>query len=395
MNDWLRGVTVLDFTRALAGPFCTMNLADLGARVIKVELPERGDDARHIGPFVGGASVYFASVNRGKESLTLDLHHPRAGAVVARLLPRVDVLVENFRPGVMARFGLDAPTLRAAFPRLIYLSLSGFGQHGPNSQRGAYDVIVQAMGGLMSLTGPEGGPPVRVGTSVGDLVPALYATISVLAALQRRHTTGEGAHLDVAMQDAIVAILENALARYSATGQLPVPLGTRHPSITPFAMYPCADGHIVVAAGANRHWIRLCEVLGEPELAFRPPYDHSEGRTQNVHALNAILDPLFEKRTGAEWETALIAAGVPCGRVQTIADLFADPQLQERETLVEIPQPEIGPLWMPRTPIRRAGETPDEPGFYPLLGEHTDSVLTELASLSAEEIAELRAEGAI
>src|SRR5512145_762517 len=254
----LAGIFVLDLTRVLAGPYCTMVLADLGARVVKVEAPERGDDARQIGPFVGGVSAYFWSLNRGKQSIALDLRADPDRAVLEKLLARADVLVENFRPGVLERLGLGWDALHARLPRLVLASTSGFGQTGPYARRPAYDVVVQGMGGIMSLTGQPGGPPTRVGTSTGDITAGLFTAVGVLAALVERAHTGRGRHVDVAMLDCQVATLENAIARYVATGAVPGPLGTRHPSIAPFQAFATRDGFVVVAAGNDALFAKLC-----------------------------------------------------------------------------------------------------------------------------------------
>ena len=261
----LSGVTVIDLTRVLAGPYCTLVLADLGARVIKVETPGGGDDSRTFGPFIEGKSAYFMSINRGKESISLNLKEDGDRAVFEDLLAGADVVVENFRAGTMERLGYGWEALHARFPRLIYAACSGFGHTGPYAGRPAYDVVVQAMGGIMSLTGQPGGPPARVGSSVGDIVAGLFTAIGINGALYRRTTTGEGMKLDVSMLDCQVAILENALARYFASGEVPGPLGTRHPSIAPFQAYATADGHVVISAGNDALFATLCAALGRPD----------------------------------------------------------------------------------------------------------------------------------
>jgi CoA:oxalate CoA-transferase len=258
----LNGITVVDLTRVLAGPYCTMVLSDLGARVIKIE-PPGGDDSRHYGPSVDGESAYFASLNRGKESIALDLKTQANKVLFERLLARADVLVENFRPGTLERLGYGWEALHERFPQLIYAAVSGFGHSGPYSRRPAYDLVAQAMGGIMSLTGHPGGPPARVGTSIGDITAGLFTVIGIHAALIERARSGLGMMVDVAMLDGQVAVLENALARYFATGQVPGPMGTRHPSITPFEAFATADGYIVVAARQRRTFRRLCRTVGE------------------------------------------------------------------------------------------------------------------------------------
>src|SRR5216683_3408270 len=286
----LAGIVVVDLTRVLAGPFCTLVLADLGARVVKVERPGSGDDARAIGPFVHGASAYFASVNRGKESVALDLSLEADLATLHRLLAGADVLIENFRPGVMDRLGLGWEAVHARHPGLVYASVSGFGQTGPYAGRPAYDMVAQAMGGIMSITGHPGGEPTRVGTSVGDITAGLFTAVGILAALHDRAGSGGGRRVDVAMLDCQVAILENALARYAATGVAPGPLGSRHPSITPFGVFRAADGHLVLAAGNDALFARLCSVLAVPDVAADPRFASNELRTVHHAELRAALE---------------------------------------------------------------------------------------------------------
>ena len=330
----LTGVTVLDLTRVLAGPYCTLVLADLGARVIKVERPGSGDDARAIGPFVDGQSAYFASLNRGKESIALDLKDAADCAVFERLLERADVLVENFRPGTMERLGYGWEALHRRHPKLVYAAISGFGQTGPLAHRPAYDLIVQAMGGIMSLTGQPGGPPTRVGTSVGDITAGLFAAIGVNAALARRAASGLGLQVDVAMLDCQVAILENALARYCATGEIPGPLGSRHPSIAPFEAFAARSGHLAVAAGNDRLFGKLCAAVGRPELAADPRFVDNDGRRRQADALKRELEVALSGRDAAEWLAILEEAGVPCGPINDVAQLLRDPQIAARNMLV-------------------------------------------------------------
>ncbi|MFH1571047.1 MAG: CoA transferase [Gemmatimonadota bacterium] len=391
----LEGTRVLDFSRVLAGPFAGLVLADLGAEVIKVELPGTGDESRGFGPFAGGQSAYFMSVNRGKQGITLDLRQP-AGQELARRLAAVShVLIENFRPGTMARFGLDYPTLRPHAPRLVYASISGFGQTGPYAQRPAYDVIVQAMSGIASITGPPGGPPTRVGSSVADLSAALYSVIGILAALARARQTGQGQQVDVSMLDCQVALLENAIARCAVTGQTPAPLGSRHPSITPFQFFRAADGHIVVAAGNDRLWARLCEVVGRPDLAADPRFGTNAGRTENHGALEPELTRAFSGRTVGEWCRLLGEAGVPCGPVQGIDQVLADPHLRARGMFETVHHPRAGDLTMPAMPLQFSDAPRVSAGPAPELGQHTDEVLTRLLGLSESELGELRESGAI
>jgi CoA:oxalate CoA-transferase len=347
----LAGTLVVDLTRVLAGPYCTMVLADLGARVVKVEAPA-GDDARRIGPFVDGRSAYFASLNRGKESLALDLKDPGDRESFARLLARADVLVENFRPGVMARLGYGWEDLRRRYPRLVMASASGFGQTGPYAERPAYDVIVQGMGGIMSLTGQPGAPPTRVGTSIGDISAGLFCAIGIQAALIERERSGQGMRVDVAMLDAQVAILENAIARYAATGEVPGPIGSRHPSITPFQALRTGDGWLVVAAGNDALFARLCDALEAPGLAADARFASNELRTQHVDDLAAALEARLAAHGAARWVEVLLRAGVPCGPIQNVAQLLRDPQVAARNMIVQADDGAGGHLPLAGNPIK-------------------------------------------
>ncbi|MDX1650798.1 MAG: CoA transferase [Myxococcota bacterium] len=350
----LAGVTVVDLTRVLAGPYATLLLADLGARVIKVERPDGGDDARRIGPFVDGRSAYFLSVNRGKESIALDLGEARDRALFERLLERADVLAENFRPGALARRGYGWEALHARWPRLVLASTSGFGQTGPLASRPAYDLVVQAMGGIMSLTGHAGGPPTRVGTSIGDLAAGLFTALGVVAALHERERTGVGSHVDVAMLDSQVALLENAFARLAATGRVPGPLGSRHPSIAPFQAYAARDGHLVIAAGNDALFRRLCARLGRPALADDPRFASNDARVAHVEALQAEIEAALAADDVARWLARLEEEGIPCGPLRDVAQVAADPQVAARHMLVEVDDGAGGRMRVPGNPIKSA-----------------------------------------
>ena len=395
MNGLLNGVKVVDFTRVLAGPYAAMVLADLGAEVIKVELPGTGDESRGFGPFVNGESAYFTSINRGKKSVTIDLREEAGQELARELAGKCDVLIENFRPGSMARFGLDYERLRALYPRLVYASVSGFGQTGPYAQRPAYDIIIQAMGGIASITGEPEGQPVRVGSSIGDLSASLFSVIGILAALSRARETGEGQLVDISMLDCQVALLENAIARYSVSGQVPGPLGSRHPSITPFQFFGAADGYIVVAAGNDRLWAQLCQVLGVSELADDPRFASNTLRTENQRELEPLLGEALRQRTVEEWCALLGEAGIPCGPINSVEDLFHDPQVASREMLVQLEHPKAGKQAVANSPLRFS-ETPVEiEAPAPLLGQHTDEVLEGWLGVSAEEREQLREDGVI
>ena len=375
----LAGITVIDMTRVLAGPYCTMVLSDLGARVIKVEVPEVGDDARHIGPFINGKSAYFMSLNRGKESIALNLKDDEDRKIFEALVDRADVLVENFRAGAMDRLGYDWDTVRARWPRLIYAATSGFGQTGPYKTRAAYDMVVQGMGGIMSVTGHPGGPPTRVGTSVGDITAGLFTAIGINAALFRRSETGEGAYIDVSMLDCQIAILENAIARYYATGEAPGPLGARHPSITPFEAFETSDGHIIVAAGNDGLFAKLADLIGQAGLATDPRFETNDLRCDNQQALKSLLEAAFRKDTTAGWLARLEAAGVPAGPLNNVEQALGDPQVVHRNMVVRVDDPQTGTLNMAGNPIKIAGvDDPDTRGPVPDLDGHRQALLEEL-----------------
>jgi CoA:oxalate CoA-transferase len=348
----LSDVTILDLTRVLAGPYCTMVLADLGARVIKIERPVDGDDARAIGPFVKTKSAYFMSLNRGKESIALDLRDPADREIFEKLLPGADVLVENYRAGVMEQLGYGWEMLHARHPRLIYAAASGFGHTGPYAERPAYDLVVQGMGGLMSLTGQPGSAPTRVGTSIGDIAAGLFTAVGVNAALYHREMTGEGTKIDVAMLDCQVALLENAIARYVATGQVPGPLGSRHPSITPFEAFASADGHLIIAAGNDGLFRKLCDALGRSELADDVRFCSNEVRSANADALKIEIEGALREGSCTDWLAALESAGVPCGPIHDVAEVMADPQIAARNMVIRVLDETAGEISMPGNPIK-------------------------------------------
>ena len=377
----LSGITVLDLTRVLAGPFGTMILADLGARVIKIEVPPRGDDAREIGPFVEGRSAYFMSLNRGKESLALDLKDEGERALFDELIEHADVLVENFRPGVLAKLGYGWPDLHARNRRLIYVATSGFGQNGPYSHRPAYDVVVQAMGGIMSLTGHPGSPPTRVGTSVGDIVAGLYTALGVSAALNHRGQSGEGTMVDIAMLDCQVAILENAIARYCVTDEVPAAIGSRHPSIAPFAAFATEDGHVIIACGNDALFGIFAQAFGRPELAGDARFAANEDRTRNVEALTAEIEITSRQGTTTHWLSVLEAAGVPCGPINDVAGVLTDPQVLARNMIVGLDDAACGALKVAGNPIKMTGfPDPSIRGAAPELDAHREAIVAELAA---------------
>ncbi|MBV9569947.1 MAG: CoA transferase [Alphaproteobacteria bacterium] len=350
------GLLVLDLTRVLAGPHAALMMVELGARVIKIEPPE-GDDARRYGPFVTGEngvakSGYFMSINRGKESIALDLKKSEDRKILEALLMRADVLIENYRGCTMEKLGYGWESLKDKYPRLIYAAVSGFGHTGPYAARPAYDMVVQAMGGIMSLTGHPGGPPTRVGTSIGDLTAALFGTVGIASALYDREKTGRGQKVDVGMLDCQVAILENAIARYVATGDVPGPLGTRHPSIAPFAAFKTKDDYIVIAAGNDALFARMSKVLGREEWPRDPRFATNPARIEHLDALHSEMESALTGRTAKEWLRRLEAEGVPCAPINNIADVMADPQVLARNMIVTADDPDLGPVRMQGNPIK-------------------------------------------
>lgn len=379
MEGPLKGITVLDLSRVLAGPFCTMILADLGARVIKVENPGTGDDSRAYPPMVEGVSAYFASINRGKESVCLNLKQQEDREIFEKLLKKSDVLVENFRPGVMERLGYGWDTLHEKYPRLIYAAASGFGHSGPYSKRAAYDMVVQAMGGIMSITGYPGGEPVRVGTSIGDLTAGLYTALAVTTALYSRTLTGKGVKADIAMLDCQVAFLENAIARYTASQEIPAPLGARHPSIAPFGAFRTRDSHIIIAAGNDGLFEKLADVLRRSDLKINPLYKTNPLRVENVEMLKEDLEQTLTGETTAFWLEAINGAGVPCAPINTVKDVVEDPQIRQRNMIVETEDPAAGIIRMAGNPVKLSGfPDPEKRAAAPALDQHRKQILDEL-----------------
>jgi formyl-CoA transferase/CoA:oxalate CoA-transferase len=387
----LDDLLVIDLTRALAGPFCTVMLSDLGARVIKVETPDGGDDTRGWGPpFVGKESAYFLGINRNKESLTLNLKAPRGRDILSRLLERADVLVENFRPGIMDRFGLGYATVHARFPRLIYASISGFGQDGPYRERTAYDLILQGMGGVMGITGEEGGAPVKVGVAIADICAGMYAAYGILAALRVRERTGAGQQVDAGLLDGQVSWLTYAAGYFFATGESPGRLGSGHPTIVPYQAFKTSDGYVNVAIGSEAIWRRFCEVV-DPSLLDDPRYTTNRERVGHRSELIAHLAPRFVRKTAAQWTEVLDGAGVPCGPILTVAQVFSDPHVLHREMLQEVDHPTAGRIKQTGLPVKLS-QTPGRiRSAPPTLGQHTDAILRDLG-FDAAAIASLRKE---
>ncbi|HNX75706.1 MAG TPA: CaiB/BaiF CoA-transferase family protein [Candidatus Rifleibacterium sp.] len=394
MSGPLHGIKVVDLTRVLAGPFCTMTLADLGAEIIKIEKPGSGDDSRAFGPHLKGESAYFMSINRGKKSLTLDLKSEQGREILLKLVEKADVLVENFKPGVMKKLGLDYDTLKQTNPRLIYCASSGFGQTGPYSSRPAYDLIIQGMGGLMSITGPDASQPTKVGSSIADIIAGVFSAIGILSALYSRNQTGRGQMVDIAMLDCMVAILENAVARYTGSGVDPVPIGNRHPSIAPFTSVKTADGYINIACGNDQLWAKLCEIIGHSELIAHQHFVSNQKRCEHMPELLPILDEAMRYHSSTYWLEKLEAGQVPAGPINSISKVLADPQVLARNMLVELTHPVAGLIKMPGSPVKLS-ETPAEINVpAPVLGQHTDEILAGLG-YSDQQITEFRAKAII
>jgi CoA:oxalate CoA-transferase len=388
----LAGIRVLDLTQVLFGPFATMLLSDLGAEVIKIERPEVGDIARGNGPFIRGVSTYFLSLNRGKKSITLDLTSDHGREIFLKLVRKADVLVENFVPGTMESFGLGYEAVKACNPRIVYVAGSGFGQYGPYAQKPAFDIIIQAMGGVLSITGESGGPPVRPGVSYGDIAAGLFLCIATLAALQERQVSNKGQLVDISMLDCQVTVQENAFVRYLNTGEVPNPLGTRHPVITPFQVFPTKDSYVAVAlrGGIKNQWPLFCAAINHVELIDDPRFEDGWMRTQNYEVLEPILTLAMKTRTTQEWVEELEQMGIPCGPVNKIDQVADDAQVKARDMIIEVQHPEAGvfkvvntPFKFSRTPCRAEHAAPD-------LGEHTRDILSSLLGITEEKVDELR-----
>lgn len=396
MSKPLANIRVLDLTRVLAGPYCTMLLSDLGAEIIKLEIPKTGDDSRAFGPFIGSRSLYFLSINRGKKSVSLNLKHPEGKQIFLDLVKQADIVVENYRPGTMEKLGLGYDVLADINPRVIYAASSGFGHTGPDSQRPAYDILAQAMGGIMSITGWEGSAPTRVGMSLGDITASLFTAIGITTALYHREKTGKGQKIDVSMLDSQVAILENALVRYQAEGKNPTPLGNRHPTITPFQAYKAADDYFVISVGNDALWKTFCEAIQRPDLLSDPRFTTNKLRTENILALNSILDELFLVNSAQAWLNILEAVGLPCAPINKIDQVMNHPQVLARNMIVEVEDSIAGTVKIAGNPIKMTSvEETSTRGKVPEVGEHNLEVYQTLLGFDSEKMEQLRQAGVI
>lgn len=390
----LEGIKVVDLTRVLSGPYSTMILADYGAEVIKVEMPGTGDDSRAYGPYQNGESAYYMSINRNKKSITIDTKNPEGVALLKELISKADVVVENFKPGTAEKLGIGYEDIKKFNPEIIYACCSGFGHSGPYSKRPAYDAVVQAMGGIMSITGPGPGQYTRVGASIGDIVAGMFTSIGTLLAILHKQRTGKGQKVDVAMLDCQVAILENAIARYCVNGTVPQPGGNRHPSIVPFEDFTCKDGvKVMIAVGNNGLWGKFCRTAGLEELIEDPRFATNPLRNENYKELKAIIDEAFLTKTSEEWYNELVAAGVPATYVNTVDKVVNNEQIKARDMIIEANHEGIGPFKMANTPIKMS-ET--QGGLHtpaPTLGENTDEILRDFLGYSDAQIEEVKAKG--
>ncbi len=405
MTAPLEGLRVFDLTRILAGPTCTQLLGDLGADIIKVERPNAGDDTRKWGPpYVRDAagrdtteSAYYLSSNRNKRSITLDISKPEGQALARRLIAHCDVMIENFKVGDMARYGLSYADLKEEFPGLVYCSITGFGQTGPYAPRAGYDLLAQGLGGIMSVTGEPDRPPMKVGVGIADVMCGMYATVAILAALHHRERTGQGQYIDLALLDSQVAWLVNVGLNYLTSGEVPQRVGNEHPNIVPYNVMPCADGYVILAVGNDSQFAKFCTFAGRPDLAEDPRFATNELRVRNRKALYDLLPEITRAKTQAEWVDGLAKLGVPCSPVNTVDQVFADPQVRSRGMQISLPHPLAGKgsVDLIGNPIKFSETPVDYRRPPPTLGQHTDEVLRELLDLPDTELADLRERGVI
>ena len=380
MNGPLKNLLVVDLTRVLVGPYCTMILSDLGARVIKIEAPEIGDDSRKFGPFVKDYSAYFMSLNRGKESIALNLKNEDDKKIFDKILSKADILVENFKPGTLDKWGFGWKDVSKKYPKLIYASASGFGQTGPLKELPAYDMVVQGMGGLMSVTGHPNSEPTRVGTSIGDITAGLFTAIGINAALYDRQKTGKGAFIDVSMLDCQIAILENAIARYLSKNEIPEPMGSRHPSIAPFEAFKTKDSYIIIAAGNDKLFAKLCEVLKIPETINDERFNSNSLRCENMDQLKEIFEKKLSSKSTNEWVKEMEELKIPCGPIFNIKQAVENPQIKERNMIVKSYHKIIGEFKSAGNPIKMSTYKDEKTrGDIPDLDEHREKIIKEFS----------------
>ena len=378
MDGPLKNLLVVDLTRVLVGPYCTMILSDLGARVIKVEAPEIGDDSRNFGPFIEDYSAYFMSLNRGKESIALNLKNDDDKKIFEKILAKADILVENFKPGTLEKWGYGWKDVSKKYPKLIYASASGFGQTGPLRELPAYDMVVQGMGGLMSVTGQPNTEPTRVGTSIGDITAGLFTAIGINAALYDRQKTGKGTFIDVSMLDCQIAILENAIARYLAKNEIPEPMGSRHPSITPFEAFKTKDSYIIIAAGNDKLFKNLCNVLQIQEISTDERFSTNSLRSENVDQLKKIIEEKLSLKKTDEWVKEMEQLKIPCGPIFNIKQAVENPQIQERNMIISSFHKKIGEFKSAGNPIKMSTYKDEKTrGDIPDLDEHREKIIKE------------------
>ena len=378
MDGPLKNLLVLDLTRVLVGPYCTMILSDLGARVIKIEAPEVGDDSRKFGPFVEDYSAYFMSLNRGKESIALNLKNSDDKKIFDKILSKADILVENFKPGTLKKWGYGWEEISKKHPKLIYASASGFGQTGPLKELPAYDMVVQGMGGLMSVTGHPNSEPTRVGTSIGDITAGLFTAIGINAALYDRQKTGKGTYIDVSMLDCQIAILENAIARYLSKNEIPEPMGSRHPSIAPFEAFKTKDSYIIIAAGNDKLFAKLCDVLEIPEILNDKKFNTNSLRCKNMDSLKEIFEKKLKMKATEEWINKMQEFKIPCGPIYNIKQAVENPQIEKRNMIVKSYHKIIGEFKSAGNPIKMSTYKDENVrGDIPDLDEHREKILKE------------------
>ena len=392
----LEGIRVLDLTKVLAGPFCTMILADLGAEVIKIEKPGVGDDSRYFTPFIKGQSAYFININRGKKSIVINLKNPKGKELFLKLVKKADVVVENFKPGTMEKLGLGYDVLKKVNPRIIYASISGFGQYGPYRDRLAYDLIAQAMGGIMSITGWPFSPPTRTGTAIADILAALFCCVGILSALRARDKTGEGRRIDVSLVDSVMSACEAYVEMYLVEGKVPTRIGNRYEFIYPYDTFEAKDGWIAIGIGNEEMWARFCKATNMMWMLEDPKFSTNEARLENHAEVKRVVEDWTRNKTVKEILDILLKYEIPCGPVYSMDEVCNDPHIAKaREMVVEIDQPNVGKMRIVGCPIKMTPTGASIRRPAPLLGQHTDEILKEVLGLSNEEIKRLREENVI